>query len=170
MRATGRNDMEKKLPRSQTFWHSAQRIFTAGMSLVFVLSLAGTALAQQVPVSGVVTSSSGPPLRGVTVRVSGTDIKAVTDANGKYSLTAPSDAVLSFSLLGRRAVQQGVLGRSTINVTMDPVAFLEEVTVTGYSEQRRADITGAVASVNVEAADRQTSASVLQRLDATVSG
>jgi len=44
------------------------------------------------------------------------------------------------------------------------------VVVTAYTEQRRADITGAVSSVNVESAQRQTGASVLQRLDATVPG
>ena len=53
---------------------------------------------------------------------------------------------------------------------MEPIAYLEEVVVTAYTEQRRADITGAVASVNVESAARQTTASVLQRLDATVPG
>ena len=46
------------------------------------------------------------------------------------------------------------------------VTYLEEVVVTAYTEQRRADITGAVASINVESAARQTGASVLQKLDA----
>jgi TonB-linked SusC/RagA family outer membrane protein len=49
---------------------------------------------------------------------------------------------------------------------MEGVTYLEEVVVTAYTEQRRADITGAVASINVESAARQTGASVLQKLDA----
>src|SRR5207253_6001538 len=57
-----------------------------------------------------------------------------------------------------------------VDVTMEPVAYLEEVTVTGYTEQRRADITGAVSSVNTESVSRPTTASVLQRLDAAVPG
>src|SRR5690349_2096764 len=48
---------------------------------------------------------------------------------------------------------------------MEGVTYLEEVVVTAYTEQRRADITGAVASINTESAARQTSASVLQKLD-----
>ena len=47
---------------------------------------------------------------------------------------------------------------------------LEEVVVTGYTEQRRGDITGGVSTVNVEATQRQSGASVLQRLDAAVPG
>ena len=141
-----------------------------GTSLLLALVVSATALAQQVSVSGTVRSASGNPLRGVTVRVQGTETRATTDAEGRYTISAPSDAVLSFSVLGRRPVQQGVLGRSTLDVTMENVAYLEEVVVTAYQEQRRADVTGAVASVNVDAAQKQTGASVLQRLDATVAG
>src|SRR5207248_3557150 len=70
----------------------------------------------------------------------------------------------------QRGVQETIAGRSTINVTMAPIAFLEEMVVTAYGEQRRADITGAVASAKIETVDRQTGASALQRLDVTVPG
>jgi TonB-linked SusC/RagA family outer membrane protein len=141
-----------------------------GKSLLIALCLSGTALAQQVTVSGTVTSTGGTPLRGVAVRVQGTEIRTVTNAEGRYSIQAPSDAVLSFSVIGRRPAQQGILGRSTVNVVMEQVAYLEEVTVTGYTEQRRSDVTGAVAGVNVDAATRETGASVLKKLAANVSG
>src|SRR6266508_1332539 len=87
-----------------------------GLSLLWAVVLSGTALAQQV-VTGTVTSRTGHPLPGVAVGVQGTSTRTFTDASGKFRVTAPSDAVLSFSLLGRRAVQQGVLGRTTIDVT-----------------------------------------------------
>ena len=94
----------------------------------------------------------------------------MTDNNGRYSISAAPDATLIFSLLGQRQVQAAVQSRNAVDVTMEPVTFLEEVVVTAYTEQRRADITGAVASMNVDASNRQTGASVLQRLDATVPG
>ena len=140
MRATGRIAMEM-LPQNPQRNSRAHRYFAMGMSFLFALFLSGTAWAQQATVSGTVTGSGGIPLRGVTVRIQGTDTRAFTDASGKYTITAPTDAVLAFSALGRRPAQAGVLGRSTVNVTLDPVAFLEEITVTGYTEQRRADIT-----------------------------
>src|SRR3954462_15184338 len=53
---------------------------------------------------------------------------------------------------------------------MAQIPYREEVVVTAYTEQRRGDITGAVSSLNVESAQRETGASVLQRLDASVPG
>lgn len=141
------------------------RLRSVGMALLLTLAFGGTALAQQIPVSGTVTSAGGAPLQGVRVRVQGTDLVAVTGATGRYSMTAPSNGTLSFTLVGQRAVETPIGGRTTINVTMEGISYLEEVVVTSYTEQRRADITGAVSSVNVESASRQTGASVLQRLD-----
>lgn len=163
--------MEKKQRRHHSYPIGFVRhLIAVGMGILFALVPGGSALGQQTNVSGTVTSVTGGPLRGVSVRVQGTEIRTVTDANGKYSIAAPSDAVLSFSRLGRRPTQVGVLGKTTLDVAMDPVAYLEEVTVTGYAEQRRADVTGAIGSVNVDAANRQTNASILQKLDATVTG
>jgi TonB-linked SusC/RagA family outer membrane protein len=149
---------------------STRRLFATGLALVLVFALSATASGQQTAVTGTVTNSAGAPLRGVTVRVEGTEVRTLTDANGRYSVAVPANGILTFSLLGQRLVQTRVEGRGTIDVTMEPIAFLEEVVVTAYTEQRRADITGAVAGVNLDAAQRQTSASVVQRLDATVTG
>ena len=147
-----------------------RRLGAVVMSLLFVFALSATAFGQQAPVSGTVTSTGGAPLQGVTVRVQGTDTRAVTNAAGKYFLNAPADAVLTFSFVGQRPVQVTVAGRSVVDITMAQIPYLEEVVVTAYTSQRRADITGAVSSVNVESAQRQTGASVLQRLDAAVPG
>jgi TonB-dependent starch-binding outer membrane protein SusC len=163
--------MEKVLLGRHSFLNSRPRwLGVVGMALLFALALSGTALAQQVAVSGTVTSAGGTPLSGVTVRVLGTDVRTVTNATGKYFLNAPGDAVLTFSFVGRRPVQTTVAGRTTIDVTMGAISYLEEVVVTGYTEQRRGDITGGVASVNVAAATKQTQASVLKSLDAAVPG
>ena len=53
---------------------------------------------------------------------------------------------------------------------MEAIAFLEEIVVTAYTTERRADITGAVSSVSTSAIERPTSASVLQRLEGSVPG
>lgn len=134
----------------------------------------GTAWAQGVRVSGTVTSQGGAPLSGVAVRVLGGDSATTTNATGRYVITAPTTGTLSFNYIGFRPFQTPVGGRTTVNVTLERLAVLQEVVVTsgygGAQGQQRAEVTGAVASVNVQAANRQTSASVLQRLDATVSG
>ena len=162
--------MERKT-RMNPFAHTYPRVLRAvGMALLFALALSAEAFGQQTQITGTVTSTGGSPLPGVTVRVQGTDTRAQTDASGKYRITAPPDAVLTFSFVGQRPVQTTVAGRSVIDVTMAQVPYLEEVVVTAYTEQRRGDITGAVSSVNVETATKESNASVLKALDATVPG
>lgn len=149
-------------------------LVTAILGLLFSLSMYGTARAQapEVQVSGTVTSATGEKLPGVMVQVRGTATRAMTDAEGKFSLSAPGDGVLLFALIGYNGAARQVGGRATIDVALDPaVAVLDPVIVTGYTEQRRTDITGAVSSVaNIDKVAAQTGASVLQRLDGRVPG
>ena len=171
MQLPGGLPMEKVLVGKHSFLHSRSRWLGAvGMSLLFAVAFAGTAFGQEVPMSGTVTNGAGAAIPGVLVRVQGTDIRAVTDANGVYHLTAPTDATLTFVHVGSKPFTALVAGRRTVDVTMANVTYLEEVVVTAYTEQRRADITGAVSSANMEDAKRQTQASVLKALDATVPG
>src|SRR3954471_18340301 len=172
MRAIGRTAMEKMQLVRHSFRGSRwQWLQAAGMGLLFALLLGRPAQGQQISVTGTVTTAAGTPLRGVAVHVQGTTTRVTTDASGKYSIgSAPANGILSFTMLGQRGVQQTIAGRSTIDVTMAPIAFLEEMVVTAYGEQRRADITGAVSSARIEAVEQPTSASVLQRLDVAVPG
>jgi TonB-dependent starch-binding outer membrane protein SusC len=146
--------------------------------IVFSPALGATASAQQasqVRISGAVTAQDQTPIPGVTVRVVGTDLGAITNVAGRYIIIgAPAQGTLAFSLIGYRRLEVPIDGRTTVDVTMERVAVtLDQVVITsGYEGegQRRSGITGAVASVNVAAAERQTSASVLQRMDAATSG
>jgi TonB-linked SusC/RagA family outer membrane protein len=157
--------MENVLPRNGV-------VRAVTIAALLTLSVIGTALSQGTQVSGTVTSATtGEKLWGVSVRVRGSATQTVTDQQGRYALVAPSDAVLVYAIIGYRGTEQPVDGRSTIDVAMDQApTMLQEVVVTGYTSQRRADITGAVSSVNLESVDKQTSASVLQRLDGRVPG
>ncbi|MEA2706228.1 MAG: TonB-dependent starch-binding outer membrane protein SusC, partial [Gemmatimonadaceae bacterium] len=161
----------EKVRGTKSFLNRRSRLLVAaGMGVLFTLAFSGRALSQDLAVSGTVSSTAGAPLSGVTVRVQGTDTRAITNASGKYFVKAPADAVLTFSFVGQRQVQTTIAGRTTVDVTMAQIPYLEEVVVTAYTEQRRGDITGAVSSVKMEAAQRQTGASVLKALDATVPG
>lgn len=146
----------------------------AGASVLAALVLCAPVFAQQVPqipVSGTVTTPEGQPLQGVTVRIRGTNTSTLTDEQGHYSIVAPTDGVLVFAVIGFRGLGQGVNGRNTVDVSLERViTVLPELVVTGYTAQRRADITGAVSSVNVESATKQSGASVLHALDGRVAG
>jgi TonB-dependent starch-binding outer membrane protein SusC len=163
--------MKKMLQSTRLFLNgNSRRIHAVWMSVLFLLVSSATASAQQTTVSGTVTSTTGSPLPGVTVRVQGTDNRVVTDASGRYRIAAPGDAVLTFSLVGQKPIVQPVSGRSTVDVSMSQIPYLEQVVVTAYTEQRRGDITGAVASADVDAAKKQSGASIVKALDATVPG
>ena len=170
---------ERKIMQKQTSDRSSfrtrcvRRLCAAGVGLLLASGLARTAEAQdeRLIVSGTVTGQEGAPLTGVTVTATGTDSRAVTGVNGRYSITnVPSNATLSFVVVGRRPVQAQVAGRTTIDVAMERVAYLEAVVATGYTTERRADITGAVGSVPIETIERETGASVLQKMAAATPG
>jgi TonB-linked SusC/RagA family outer membrane protein len=162
--------MESTLQRQQST--RARGLYrTIATSLVFALTLCGTALGQQYEITGIVTDVARDPVSNVVVQVQGTDIRTTTDVDGRYSLTLNEASVLLFSAIGYRASAVRVGGTATVDVVLEPaVAMLEEMVVTGYTEQRRADITGAVSSVDMDAVSKLSSSSVLQRLEGQVAG
>src|SRR5256884_1251809 len=144
-----------------------------GMTLALALLVWVPAFTQQpAEVSGRVTSAiSGSPIQGVTVRVRGSSTNTTTDAQGKYAIAAPPDAVLTFSLIGYRGTALSVNGRPTVNATLEQaIAVLPDVVVTGYQEQLRRDLPTAASPVDPASLERQSGASVLQRLDGRVAG
>jgi len=170
-----RSAMETMLGKHSFPHRRPHRLWAVGMSFLMALVLLGavreTALSQEISVSGTVTEKSGFPLRGVTVRATGTDATATTNAYGKYTILAPSSGELTFTLIGQKPGKASIGGRTTVDITLERISFLEEVVVTAYSEsQKRSEITGAVSGVNVEQVQKRTGASVLQRLDAAVPG
>jgi TonB-dependent starch-binding outer membrane protein SusC len=86
-------------------------------------------------------------------------------------LVAPPDGSLVFTRIGYLPTEVAIAGQARVDVAIEvSAAELQQILVTGYSSQRRADITGAVASVNMQSLGRETSSSVLQRLSGNVSG
>src|SRR3954454_13426430 len=111
--------MEKLLQGRRSFRNRhAHGLIAVGIGLLLTLTVSASALGQQqIPIAGTVTSAGGAPLRGVAVRVQGTDIRAVTNASGKYAIAAPSNGILSFSIIGQRAVNENINGRTSIDVS-----------------------------------------------------
>ncbi|HWW40597.1 TonB-dependent receptor plug domain-containing protein, partial [Pedobacter sp.] len=104
--------------------------------------LATQALAQQISVSGKVTSSDDlMPIPGVSVKIKGSSTVVQTNTNGIYSIKAASSDVLVFSYIGMIAQEIPVGNNSNLNVVLKPTANnLNEVVVTalGVKQQKRA--------------------------------
>lgn len=105
-----------------------------------VFCLLGNALsAQSRTVTGTVTDPvSGDALPGVIVKVKNTNTATYTDADGKYSLSVPSnDAILVFSFLGYETLEEAVGSRSVIDIRLaGDNKQLEEVVVTALGVKR----------------------------------
>jgi TonB-linked SusC/RagA family outer membrane protein len=131
-------------------------IFMKTMILLFFAVLFNTAFAfgndsqQQSVVTGKVTdSASGEVLPGVSVIVKGTTVGTATSVDGNYSISAPRNSALIFSFIGYTTEEVAVGNRSVVNVSLkQDITDLDEVVVVGYGTQKRANVVGAVASVD----------------------
>ncbi|MDR1895213.1 MAG: TonB-dependent receptor [Prevotellaceae bacterium] len=110
--------------------------------------------AQGNPVSGKVTDVNNEPLIGVNIVVKSTANGAVTDFDGNYSLkNVKEDDVLVFSYLGYEKKERKAGKETVINIVLnESVTLLDQVVVVGYGQQKKINLTGAVASVHVDEA------------------
>ncbi len=128
-----------------------QHAFMLALGTMLMTSMA---YAQERTVSGKVTAAEdGSAMPGVSVVVKGTTTGTTTDANGVYTLSASSDAVLIFSFIGMKSEEISVGQLSQVDVSMRfDATQLGEVVVVGYGEQKKLNLTGAVASIDTKGA------------------
>jgi TonB-linked SusC/RagA family outer membrane protein len=124
-------------------------------------------------VTGTVTGSSeGEGLPGVSILEKGTTNGTVTDIDGKYSIELKSPApVLVFSYLGMLTQEKAAKAGDVINVSLsEDTEALDEVVVTGYTSQKRADLTGAVSVVKVSDMVKSAENNPMKALQGRVAG
>ncbi|MBR6423844.1 MAG: TonB-dependent receptor [Bacteroidales bacterium] len=105
--------------------------------------------AQNLTVKGTITDgSNGDPIPFATVVVKGMTTWTTSDADGKYSIDAPSTATLSVACLGYTDVEVSIANRGVIDIVMNPdVDALSEAVVIGYGVQQKKLVTGATVQV-----------------------
>ena len=138
-----------------------------------VLMLAAVGLsAQNLKVSGTVTDETGEPMVGVGVvdkNNSGNGV--ITGVDGKFRITVAADGYLEFSFIGYKTILEQVDGRKVIDIRMTPsTTSLDQVVVIGYGTQKKSDLTGSVAVVDVETIRETSSTNVAQALQGRVAG
>jgi len=150
------------------------KLLLGGVLLLAFCGLQGPAFAQEGPtVTGTVTDgTTGETLPGVNIQVVGTQVGTTTGAQGTYEITVPDeDATLRFSFVGFNTQTVDVNGRTSIDVTLEPATLTgDEVVVVGYSEQRRADLTGSVDVADVSDLQELSSAQVTEQLQGQLAG
>ena len=140
--------------------------------LALMLTLSWVAFGQDRKVAGTVSDAKGGGIPGVSVVIKGTTTGTTTDVNGAFSLNVKSgNAELVVSSVGYKSVAVSVGNRSSLAITLeDDVSQLSEVVVTGYTSQRKKDITGAVTVVGAKELTAVPSASLTQMLQGRAAG
>ena len=127
---------------------------------------------QQLQVSGTITDENAGPLPGASILEKGTANGTTTDFDGNFSIqVADSNAFLVVSYIGFTTQEIAVNGQTSITVILkEDAAALDEVVITGYTAERKSDLTGAVAIVEMDEVVSQPVASVDNMLQGRVSG
>ncbi|WP_089898490.1 TonB-dependent receptor [Chitinophaga arvensicola] len=123
-------------------------------------------------VRGKIIDVKGSPIPGVTVRVKGSTVAAITDQAGVFVLhNTDSHAVLQISCVGFESKTLNMGGKLTVEVELKAkVDDLNQYVVVGYGSTKRKDLTGSVASVNVEEVKNVPFASIDQALSGKAAG
>jgi len=112
--------------------------------------------AQRRTISGTVSEQTGDglsPIPGAGVVIKGSTSGAVTDAKGNYSISVPTDQIVTlvFSCIGYSDKEVEPGKNSVLNVVLDTsTEFLDDVVVIGYGVQKRSDVAGSVTSIKAE--------------------
>lgn len=137
-----------------------------GMTLATV---SVSAWAQDIIVSGTVKDATGEPIIGVSVIQKGTSNGAVTDLDGHFSFKAPQGSPLVVSYIGY-ATQELKAGSNMTIELKENTKQLNEVVITGYTAEKKADLTGSVAVVKMKDIADVPTGNVLQSLNGRVAG
>ena len=129
------------------------KTFAEGIFIsAFMLLCCSSTLAQKKVTGKVLNANDQLPIAGASVQIKGGDVGTNTDENGNFSISARDpNAVLVISYVGYTSLETSLAGKSSLgNLLLSSTSSnLNEVVVTGYTSQRKKDITGSVAVVNV---------------------
>ena len=133
------------------------------------LILASTALYAQSEITGTVVDETGEGVIGATVKEKDTTNGTVTDLDGNFKIKVKVGATLVVSYIGYQT--QEVAAKNGVKVELVPDdKVLQEVVVTGYTTQRKADLTGAISTVSVDEMAKQNENNPMKALQGRVPG
>ena len=123
----------------------------------------------QTELKGTVVDANGEPIIGASVIEKGTKNGTVTDIDGNFKLQTKQGSLLVISYIGY--ISQEVKAAPNLKITLkEESKLLNEVVVTGYTTQRKADLTGAISVVSVNEIAKQNENNPIKALQGRVPG
>ncbi|MBC8005991.1 MAG: TonB-dependent receptor [Verrucomicrobia bacterium] len=138
--------------------------------LLFFLSVCSSTLFAQQRITGKVTAKD-TAVGGATVQVKGNATTTLTDEGGNFAISVPTNATLLISSIGYETQEVRVGNRSAINIQLQSSSVqMGEVVVVGYGTQRKANLTGAVATVSGQELNKRVVTNPASLLQGKVAG
>lgn len=145
-----------------------KRKFIISLCIGLMAFAASPVMAQNEIVKGTVVDEKGEPVIGASVRIVGKEgTGVITDLDGNYSISVPKGAKVSISYIGY--VTQTVKPGGKLQLKEDS-QNLEEVVVVGYGVQKKAHLTGSVATVPMDEIQDIASSGLASTLSGLVNG
>lgn len=125
--------------------------------------------AQKIEVSGTVVDPNGETIIGASIMEKGTSNGTITDFDGNFKLSTASGAKIVVSYIG--FMTQELNAEPTMKIVLkEDAQSLQEVVVTGYTTQRKADLTGSVAVVQTKDLKTSSDSDPMRALQGKVAG
>ena len=138
---------------------------------VFAMSLVSiAAMAEPIAIVGKVIDANGEPLVGASVAEAGTSNGTITDLDGAFVLTVEKNVTLVVSYVGYKD-QEVRAHKDMVVMLREDTQVLDEVVAIGYGTQKKANLTGAVTTVDVsKTLESKTESDVAKALQGAVPG
>ncbi len=139
------------------------------LCLSFALALFVLSASAQTQYKATVVDEAGQPVIGATVIVKGTTTGTTTGVDGSFVLAVPANTPVQISYIGFITEEFGDLSKTKI-VLREDKQNIEEVVVIGYGAQKKATLTGAVSTVQMEDITDLSSGNLASTLSGLVNG
>ena len=138
---------------------------------VFAMSLVSiSAMAEPISVVGKVVDANGEPLVGASVVEAGTSNGTITDLDGAFVLSVEPNVTLVVSYVGYKD-QEVRAHKDMVVMLREDTQVLDEVVAIGYGTQKKANLTGAVTTVDVsKTLESKSESDVTKALQGAVPG
>ena len=141
------------------------------ITLTVILGLCLSTFAQQLQITGTVKDQTGTPVAGATILIEGTTNGSTSNADGSYTITAPSDAKLLISFIGYQPQQIAVAGKTRIDITLqEDSQAIDDVIVVAFGTAKKEAFTGSATVIKSDDIAKSQQSNVAQALAGKVAG
>ena len=145
-------------------------------SLLLLLFISGSVLAQNASLSGKISDSKNQPVYGAVISVEGSSKATITDFDGNYTLKDLERKKLNIqvSCLGYAKQIQSIdfsSGDQTLSLTLKEDALqLDQVVVVGYGLEQKRDVTGSISTIKAKDINNTVTPSFEQAIQGRAAG